>query len=49
MTRRFLDPDFYEGVRAALIDKDHKPAWSKAEAQIENYFERMEGEEELLL
>ena len=37
--------DFYEGVRAQVIDKDHRPHWSPAKladvdpAQIERYFE----------
>ncbi|HEX6959677.1 MAG TPA: enoyl-CoA hydratase/isomerase family protein [Ferrovibrio sp.] len=43
--------DFYEGVRAVIIDKDHHPKWRPAtleevsEADIETYFEPVpEGE-----
>ena len=52
---RFLEHrDFYEGVRAALIDKDHRPAWSPAaltditEAMIERYFGAL-GDDDLIL
>jgi enoyl-CoA hydratase len=52
---RFLDGhDFYEGVRAALIDKDGKPCWRPARLQdvtpamVEDYFAPM-GAGELVL
>lgn len=52
---RFLDGhDFYEGVRAALIDKDGKPQWQPAQLEevsstmVEDYFAPM-GSDELAL
>ena len=53
MSQRFQDPDFYEGVRAALIDKDGNPSWSPKtqeevdEAAIEKYFAKQSIELDL--
>ena len=43
-------PDFYEGVRAALVDKDKKPQWQPARLEdvsadyMESFFEPVEQE-----
>ncbi len=50
--RKVQSPDFIEGVRAVIIDKDHDPTWSPAtlegvsDADVARYFEPL-GEEEL--
>jgi enoyl-CoA hydratase len=49
---RFMDGhDFYEGVRAALIDRDQSPRWQPdrladvSEAAVARYFEPLDGAE----
>ena len=45
-----LSADFYEGVRAALVDKDRSPAWRPAPDDVGLYFEAPgDGFEELVL
>jgi len=45
--------DFYEGVRAVIIDKDNQPAWQPArlrdvsDAAVDAYFAPLEAELEL--
>lgn len=47
-------PDFYEGIRAALIDKDRRPQWSPAapeavsDAEVEACFQSLGGEDLVL-
>ena len=45
--------DFYEGIRAVLVDRDGAPKWDPAAlgdvtpAKVQSYFERLPEEEEL--
>jgi len=39
--------DFYEGVRAVIVDKDNRPQWSAppTKAEVEAYFAPLRGGE----
>ena len=54
LVRRFMHgKDFYEGVRALLVDKDNAPKWQPATLadvtpdMVERYFAPLSGEDEL--
>ena len=49
VSMRFLSEgsDFYEGVRAVILDKDNAPAWGARAADIDSYFKPLSGDEEM--
>lgn len=54
MSYQFVkDSDFYEGVRALLIDKDKRPKWSPSRIQdvseemISRFFQPLPNDEDL--
>jgi enoyl-CoA hydratase len=53
MQRFMAGGDFFEGVRALIIDKDQRPRWSPdrleavSEAMVDAYFAPLERELEL--
>jgi len=55
MSQKFMnEADFYEGIRAVLVDKDNKPSWSPSsinevkEEAIQSYFANLPADQELV-
>lgn len=56
ISQKFMEnPDFYEGIRAVLVDKDNQPSWSQTsveevlEQDVDSYFAALDNENELFL
>jgi len=55
VTRCCEDSDFYEGVRATLVDRDNKPVWKPgslaeiSKERVESYFSPLPQDRELVL
>ncbi|CEG37157.1 mitochondrial 3-hydroxyisobutyryl-hydrolase [Plasmopara halstedii] len=54
-TRMMENPDFFEGVRSVVVDKDRNPKWSKRDItkvtakEVNAFFKPLEKDQELIL
>ncbi|KAL3672411.1 hypothetical protein V7S43_003095 [Phytophthora oleae] len=54
-TRMMENPDFFEGVRSVVVDKDRNPKWAKRDItkvtakEVEAFFEPLDKDQELIL
>ncbi|KAE9047229.1 hypothetical protein PR003_g1184 [Phytophthora rubi] len=54
-SRMMENPDFFEGVRSVVVDKDRNPKWSKRDVtkvttkEVEAFFQPLEEDQELIL
>ena len=54
-TRMMENPDFFEGVRSVVVDKDHNPKWAKRDVtkvttkEVGAFFELLDKDQELIL
>ncbi|KAF1332358.1 3-hydroxyisobutyryl-coa hydrolase, partial [Globisporangium splendens] len=54
-TRMMENPDFFEGVRSVIVDKDRSPKWQKTDVaqitrdEVLRFFEPLEDDKELVL
>ncbi|KAF1788517.1 Enoyl-CoA hydratase/isomerase, HIBYL-CoA-H type [Phytophthora cactorum] len=54
-TRMMENPDFFEGVRSVVVDKDRNPKWSKRDItkvtakEVEAFFKPLDKDQELIL
>ncbi|GMF18778.1 unnamed protein product [Phytophthora lilii] len=54
-TRMMENPDFFEGVRSVVVDKDRNPKWAKRDItkvttkEVEAFFQPLDKDQELIL